>query len=44
MSLAEPRAATPWEGVGLWLKPIRKRYSIFFFFFFYFPRSCTKCL
>lgn len=33
MSLAEPRAATPWEGVGLWLKPIRKRYSIFFFFF-----------
>lgn len=31
MSLAEPTAATPWEGVGLWLKPTRKRYSNFFF-------------
>ena len=31
MSPAEPRAATPWEAVGLWLKPTGKRYSIFFF-------------
>ena len=30
--MAEPTAATPWEGVGLRLKPTGKRYSIFFFF------------